>query len=225
MKWPRRILALLVLLVVGFGVFGAAKRQTYPETTAQPNYMENLMVATLNQDGCSYILQNLQEKLPRSPIILRVTPTTDLIPIFYAGKQKFVVEEVYAGDSLKVGEEIWVVSGSWCAVIDHQYRQMAFYFVNTPKQGQEYLIFLSRQLKIVDGFDPLPVYQLQKGVSIDPVFCYNDLDTQVDAPPGQPLDILVPYREVADQEFFAESQAIMDAMVEAKHALLEQYPR
>ena len=102
---------------------------------------------------------------------------------------------------------------------------MAFYFVNTPIQGQEYLIFLSRQLKIVDGFDPLPVYQLQKGVSIDPVFCYNDLDTQVDAPPGQPLDILVPYREVADQEFFAESQAIMDAMVEAKHALLEQYPR
>lgn len=216
---------LFLVVVAGFGIFGAQMRQTYPETTAQPNYMEDLTVATLNQDGCSYALQNLQEKLPRSPIILRVTPTSHLIPIFYAGKQRFVVQEVYAGDGITPGDEIWVVSSSWGAIIDEVYQQMTFSYVNSPKQGQEYLIFLSQQVEIVDGFDPLPLFQLQNGVSIDPVFCYNDLDIPVDTPPGQPLDIVVPYKEVADQEFFAESQAIMDALVAAKHALLEQYPR
>lgn len=223
---PKRIFSLLLLLaLVGFGVFGAVNRLSYPETTANPDYMDQLQVATLSQDGCDIVLQNMQQKLPQSPIILRVTPTSDLIPIFYAGKQRFLVEEVYAGDHLKPGDEIWIVSGSWCALIDETYQQMVFYFVNAPKQGQEYLVFLSGQVEIVDGFEALPVYQLQNGILLDPIFCYNDLDTQVDTPIGQPLDITVPYKEVSDQEFFAESQTVMDALVEAKHALLAQYPK
>ena len=217
---PKRIFSLLLLLaLVGFGVFGAVNRLSYPETTANPDYMDQLQVATLSQDGCDIVLQNMQQKLPQSPIILRVTP------IFYAGKQRFLVEEVYAGDHLKPGDEIWIVSGSWCALIDETYQQMVFYFVNAPKQGQEYLVFLSGQVEIVDGFEALPVYQLQNGILLDPIFCYNDLDTQVDTPIGQPLDITVPYKEVSDQEFFAESQTVMDALVEAKHALLAQYPK
>lgn len=223
---PKRIFSLLLLLaVVGFGVFGAVNRLSYPETTANPDYMEQLRVATLSQDGCDIALQNMQQKLPQSPIILRVTPTSDLTPIFYAGKQRFLVEEVYAGEHLKAGDEIWIVSGSWCALIDEVYQQMVFYFVNAPKQGQEYLVFLSGQVEIVDGFASLPVFQLQNGILLDPIFCYNDLDTQVDTPIGQPLDITVPYREVSNQEFFAESQTVMDALVEAKHALLAQYPK
>ena len=223
---PKRIFSLLLLLaLVGFGVFGAVNRLSYPETTANPDYMDQLQVATLSQDGCDIVLQNMQQKLPQSPIILRVTPTSDLTPIFYAGKQRFLVEDVYAGDHLKPGDEIWIVSGSWCALIDETYQQMVFYFVNAPKQGQEYLVFLSGQVEIVDGFEALPVYQLQNGILLDPIFCYNDLDTQVDAPIGQPLDITVPYKEVSDQEFFAESQTVMDALVEAKHALLAQYPK
>lgn len=216
---------LLLLALVGFGVFGAVNRWSYPETTADPHYMDQLQVATMTQEGCAFALQNMQQKLPQSPIILRVTPTSDLTPIFYAGKQRFLVEEVYAGDHLKPGDEIWIVSGSWGAIIDEVYRQMVFYFVNAPKQGQEYLVFLSHQVEIVDGFASLPVFQLQNRVLIDPIFCYDDMDTQVDAPPGQKLDMTVPYKEVADQEFFAESQAVMDALVEAKHALVEQYPR
>lgn len=223
---PKRIFSLFLLLaLVGFGVFGAVNRLSYPETTANPDYMDQLQVATLSQDGCDIVLQNMQQKLPQSPIILRVTPTSDLTPIFYAGKQRFLVEEVYAGDHLKPGDEIWIVSGSWCALIDETYQQMVFYFVNAPKQGQEYLVFLSGQVEIVDGFEALPVYQLQNGILLDPIFCYNDLDTQVDTPIGQPLDITVPYKEVSDQEFFAESQTVMDALVEAKHALLAQYPK
>ena len=57
------------------------------------------------------------------------------------------------------------------------------------------------------------------------MFCNIDLDTHVETPPGQPLDITVPYREVSNQEFFAESQTVMDALVEAKHDLLAQYPK
>lgn len=211
--------------VVAFGIFGAVRRQTYTDVTAQPNYMEHLTVATMNQYSCDHGVQNMQQELSRSPMILRVTPTSDLVPIFYAGKQRFAIQEVYAGDGLKAGDEIWVVSGSWCVLVDEVYQQIVLRFVNIPRQGQEYLIFLSGQVELVDGFEDLPVFLLQEGIGIDPVFCYNDMDTQVDTPPGQPLDMTVPYKEVADQEFFAESQAIMDAMVEAKHTLLEQYPR
>lgn len=223
---PKGIFSCLMLLaVVGFSVFGAVNRLSYPETTANPDYMSQLQVATLSKDGCDIVVQDMQQELPQSPIILRVSPTSDLIPIFYAGKQRFRVEEVYAGNHLKAGDEIWIVSGSWCALIDEVYQQMVFYFVNAPKQGQEYLVFLSGQVEIVDGFEPLPTFQLQNRILIDPIFCYTDLDTQVDTPPGQLLDITIPYREVSNQEFFAESQAVMDALMEAKHALLAQYPK
>ena len=98
---PKRIFSLLLLLaLVGFGVFGAVNRLSYPETTANPDYMDQLQVATLSQDGCDIVLQNMQQKLPQSPIILRVTPTSDLTPIFYAGKQRFLVEEVYAAHDI-----------------------------------------------------------------------------------------------------------------------------
>ena len=215
---------LLLAAVVGFGIFGAQKRQTYTDITAQPQYMDELKVATLNQDGCDYILQDLQEELSRSPMILRVTPTSHLTPIFYAGKQRFVVQEVYAGDNITPGDEIWVVSGSWCVLVDEVYQQIVLRFVNIPRQGEEYLIFLSRPVELVDGFESLPVFLLQEGIGIDPIFCCNDMDTQVDTPDGQPLGMTVPYQDVADQEFFSESQAIMDALVAAKHAVLEQYP-
>ena len=71
---PKRIFSLILLLaVVGFGVFGAANHLSYPETTANPDYMDQLQVATLSQDGCDIVLQNMQQELPQSPIILRVT--------------------------------------------------------------------------------------------------------------------------------------------------------
>ena len=66
----RRIPLLLYLLaVVGFGIFGAIHRQSYPDITAQPDYLNQLSVAVLPDEACAMASQDMLERFPHTPII------------------------------------------------------------------------------------------------------------------------------------------------------------
>ena len=123
-----------------------------------------------------------------------------------------------------MGEEIWITDPSWCVLVDDVYRHFEGGYVAPPKQGQEYLVFLSRKLEVVDGWSDTPVYQLSGQGMISPLFCYQDLDTHVDTVPSGLLDSSVPFSEMSQCEFMTATQTGMDILMEAKHALLAQYP-
>ncbi|MBM6897223.1 hypothetical protein H9X86_07545 [Pseudoflavonifractor capillosus] len=224
MKLRRIPLLLYLLAVVGFGIFGAVHRQSYPDITTQPDYLNQLSVAVLPDEACAMASQDMLERFPQTPIIARVTPISDLIPLFYVNQQKFRVQQVFSGEELSVGEEIWITDPSWCVLVDDVYRHFEGGYVAPPKQGQEYLVFLSRKLEVVDGWSDTPVYQLSGQGMISPLFCYQDLDTHVDTVPSGLLDSSVPFSEMSQCEFMTATQTGMDILMEAKHALLAQYP-
>lgn len=221
----RHIPSLLYLLaIVGFGIFGAINRQSYPDITAQPNYLDQLSVAVLPDEACIIASQEIRKEVPSAPIVARVTPTSDLIPLFYLNQQKFRVQQVFSGEELSVGDEILITDPSWCVLVDDVYHHLEVGYVAPAQQGKDYLVFLSQQLEVVDGWADTPVFQLGSGM-ISPIFCYDDLNTHVTTVPGGLLGSSVPFSEIRQCEFMTATQEGMDILMEAKHALLAQYPK
>lgn len=220
MRWVRRFLPLLFLLaVVGCGIFGAQKRQTYPDITAPSDYLDRLAVFRLSDDGCTKAAQQMVEQLPNSPIIALVTPTSQPVPQFYSYKQRFFVDRVYTGEGLEESDMIWITDPEWCVLPwGDGYGNISCGFVNPPQMSQKYLVFLSGEVEIVDGFPDLPTYQLRSDLILSPILCCNDWNTQVD--PDSPTYL----KYMKWQEFFPETQQGMDMLMEAKHTVMAQFP-
>lgn len=226
MKRQRLIPLILILLVVGFGLFGAMHRSTYTDLTAQPNYIQDFMVAELYADLTEDACQFQAQELPNSPIIARVTPTSELEPLFYAARQQFLVQEVFAGEGLQAGQTIWIGGTDWCSLPGRNPDSVECGYVNIPQKGREYLAFLSGSVEVVDGFPTLPTYTLANHPRylVTPMFCYEDFGTTITvATDGS--STYVSYAQVSTNEFFSTSQEGLEVMMKLKHTLLEQYPK
>lgn len=217
---------LFCLVVVGFGLFGVKYRSTYTDLTAQPDYIQDFFVAELHESLCENTCQLMAQDLPNSPIIARVTPTGELEPLYYTSRQPFLVQEVFAGESLQAGQVIWIGGSAGAVLPGGNPDSVECGYVNLPQPGREYLVFLSGQVEIVDGFPTAPTYLLAdfKYVHTTPIFCYEDFGTTITADTDG-HSTYVPYAQVSTNEFFATSQEALDAMLELKHTLLKQYPK
>lgn len=225
LRWIPPIL--ICLVVIGFGLFGVKYRSTYTDLTAQPDYAQDFSVAELPEELCADACQYAAQELPKSPIIARVTPTEELEPLFYAARQKFQVLQVFKGEGLTPGDTIYIGDESgWCVLPNRNPSSLEYGFVNAPQPGREYLVFLSGEVEIVDGFPTIPTYLLPNfaRVTPTPIFCYEDFGT-MEVVPTDGFGTYVPYSQVSGNEFFATSQEGLNMMLELKHTLLEQYPR
>lgn len=214
---------LVLALTVGFGIFGGINRQSYTDITSQPGYLDQFAVAEMPEGVCLNACQVLEQALPEAPIILRVTPIGELEPQFEFFLIPFRVEEVYAGEELAVGDEIWVGRQSNSLIVEREggrYAELGF--VNVPEQGREYLIFLSDRIIQDEGRTICFFWESDMATQV-PMFCYDDIPNTFITPDG--VSTYVSYSEVADNEFFATTQAGLDAMAELKEAMLERYPR
>ena len=211
LRWIPPIL--ICLVVVGFGLFGVKYRSTYTDLTAQPNYTQDFMVAELSGEMCADACQYAAQELPKSPIIARVTPTEELEPLCRAARQKFQVLQVFKGEGLTPGDTIYIgKEHGWSILPNSNPSSLEYGYTNAPQPGREYLVFLSGQAEIVDGFPTIPF------------FCYEDFGT-MEVVPTDGFGTYVPYSQVSGNEFFSTTQEGLEMMLELKHSLLEQYPR
>ncbi len=214
--------ALVLALTVGVGIFGWVNRQSYTDVTSQPDYLDQFAVAEMSEERCVNTCPELEGTLPEAPLILRVTPVGELEPQFNLYLIPFRVEAVYAGDDLAVGDEIWVGRQSSGLIIERdggRYAELGF--VNVPEQGREYLIFLSDRI-IQDDGRTICFFLESEMVTQVPIFCYDDIPNTFITPDG--VSTYVSYSEVADNEFFATTQAGLEAMEALKQSMLEKYP-
>lgn len=214
---------LVLALTVGVGIFGGINRQSYTDVTSQPGYLSQFAVAEMSETRCLNTCPELEAILPEAPIILRVTPIGELEPQFGLYLLPFRIEEVYAGEDLSIGDEIWVGQQSRGLIVEREggrYAELGF--VNVPEQGREYLIFLSDRIIQDDGRTICFFWESDMATQV-PMFCYDDIPNTFITPDG--VSTYVSYSEVADNEFFATTQAGLDAMAELKEAMLERYPR
>lgn len=217
----RILTGVTLLILTGASVFGRVKRQSYTDICSEENYLDQLYIAELESplvaDSCS----TLEQELPDVPIILRVSTAGEYENLFNTGRQKVEIEEVYSGNSLKKGDEIYLTSGTWRIVVDLQPPAIERGFVNILKEGKEYLVFVTE--KVRTDSESLPVCRLYSNSIIDPVFCYEDMENVI-VPLGEG-PTYVPYAQVKDNEFFAGDEEGLAAWTELKQKMLSAYPR
>ena len=213
----------VLFLTIGFGVFGWINRQSYTNITDQPGYLNQFAVAESSEQRCIDSCQEMKKTLPNAPVIARVTPISDIEPQFGIYLIPLQVIEVYAGDVISVGEEIWMGRQHKGLIVEREGGRYAeFGFVNIPQQGREYLVFLSNRV-IADGDRTICFLQESDTATPVPMFCYDDIPNVIETPDG--VSTYVPYSEVSSNEFFVTTQVGLDAMLELKESLLKSYPR
>jgi len=212
-------LIIITVIVAGFAILGLSKRSSYTNITAEEDFMNDFYVAEIPTSLAANDCLSLKASLPESPVILKVIPV-DSPENFFAGRQqKVTITHVYAGDGLKVGDEIYITT--YRGQVDMQEHAIMTGFVNDMKKSEEYLVFLTEPIGISND-KITPVFYLQMGSYINPVFSLAAHDNVIYPVSGDTT--YVPYSEVSENEFFATEQEGLDAFLELKEEMLALFP-
>lgn len=201
--------------------FGIVKKQAYTDLVKQEDYLEQLQVAELPETLAEFACANMRQSLPESAIILRVEVTGEIEHLFQADRQKAVIRQVYAGNGLETGEEIYIFSRHWQLVLDGNPDSVERGFVNIMETGTEYLVFAEAVME--DWETDIPLIKLCDNFIIAPAFCYEERRNVI-------MPILgdltyVSYKDVKDNEFFVASEEALQKVEELKKQMLALYPR
>lgn len=213
--------ALAVCAFLGAMCFGIIKKQSYTNLVKQTGYLEHLMVAEIPENIALETCSTMQQDLPKAPIILRVKVTGKIEHLFQVDRQKAVVQEVCTDSELSAGDEIYLFSDHWQLILSESSNSISRGFVNIMEPDTEYLIFAEKI--IYDQGADIPSVKVYDDFFIAPVFCYENHQNTVIPVTG--MTTYVPYKDVKNNEFFAETEEAMLAIQNLKMHLLQLYPR
>lgn len=104
---------LTAILVICFGIIGISKHSSYTDITSDAYFVNDFQIAEIPTAFAVDDCQSLKESLPYAPIILKVTPV-DSPEYFFGGRQqKFCIKEVFSGEDLQIGDEIYITADHW----------------------------------------------------------------------------------------------------------------
>lgn len=222
-KW---IVVLTAVLLAAVTMFGVSRKSMYTNITAD---LSQCYVGVLAEDNAVSTASKMRTTLASSPIIIRATASEGLDPVFGMNQQLVRVEEVYKGEGLVPGDSIYVTSFRWYFMMPRAYGIEETIIetgcVNIMEVGTEYLLFLDGRIDTKNPNDTVPIYLLTGDFQylLSPVFSYEEHENVVAQPKGSLW--VVPYKDVAQNEFFAATDRGMEALVKLKHDLIERYPR
>lgn len=215
------LLALTAGVYFAAMAFGIVKKQTYTDLAGEENYLELIEVAEITEDIAETACTAMSRSLPGAPVILRVEVTGEIDHLFLVDRQRAVIRQVYAGDGLETGEEIYVFSRHWQLSLDREHNSIQRGFVNIMEVGTEYLVFAEAVSE--DMGTAIPSVKMYDDFFITPVFCYEERQNVTVPVTGDTT--YVPYKDVKDNEFFAASEEALQKIETLKSQMLSLYPR
>lgn len=210
-----------VLLTLILAVFGWSYKDSYTNVTSEPNYLDSMVVAEIPETFAIEDCNALLDSLPQAEYIFRVTPSGSYEQLFGIGQQKVVVQEVYSGGDVQQGQEIYITSRRWNLFLYDGEKSIERGYVNIMRSGADYLVFCTEIVEVEN--QDITVFRLYDESYIAPVFCYENIENKVIEPSGETT--YVPYTSVADNEFFACTEATVNAWSELKDKMIELYPK
>ncbi len=222
-NWGKRHKGCLLLLVF-FGILllvGVGYRQTITEYTKKDYCEQYFQPAEIPENFAISSAEEMKETLPESEIILKVRATGEKQYLYSIFQQGAEVETVYKGSEELENQHIWLARYSWQVYFEGDQRYADTGFVNYMQEGKEYLVFLDGKMDASVVKTAYPVYDVAENCLITPIFCLEDGENVVVAP-GED-NSYVDYSLVSNNEFFACTQAGMDALEELKEYFLSRY--
>lgn len=204
-----------MIVAGGIGLFF---RQTYTDVSANENMLEQFTVALWDLDLSPTLIDTMRQVLPDSPIIIRAKSDGRTHYTFKNFYQNVIVEEVYQGKDIAVGDQISIMDFSWYVVFDNMSINASF--INLMQSNEEYLIFLEKKLDTIHPDDQI---YLTNDLIMPPIFNYEDKEHEILSVTDE--DLYVPYSSVKYNEFFVSSEEALIELMVLKHELLAQYPR
>ena len=226
-KW---LLMPMAALTVTAAVYGGYIRTTLTDYTEEGNW-EEYQVAPMPEAAGLDKVRVMREYLPQSPYILRVEVLGDLELTNGIGQQKVKVAQVYAGDGLETGQEFYLYDYAWNVGFFERYKSLERGYVNVLEVGREYLVFLNGKIDTL--VSPVPVYRCMEGVRLSddnwidfmsPIFCYDQMENVPVVYTGD-WETGVTYTQGRDNEFFGETEKLIEAWEQMKEEFLQMYPR
>lgn len=220
MKYKGLYIFTIVVIIIA-AAWGISKRQSYTNVISNDDFMEQMVVAELPEELASNICNEMEDVLVGAPVILRVKPMKDMEYFFMSGIQSVLVMEVYKGNEIQVGQELYLNFPRWSIVLTEKYDTVQCGFVNVMKENKEYLVFLNNPY---EGLNGEKVYPFIVDSYVVPMFCYMDSENVV-VPIDEGSSTYVPYSLVKENEFFVTSENALQALLKLKRHLLDKYPR
>jgi len=210
-----------VLVIIGIFTFGIIKRSTYTDLCEDPSFPSNIMVAEMPEKIAVSSCAEMEKLLPSSPVILSVEAVEEAEFTASSSRQKMRIKKVHAGKGLQEGDEIYIAGRTSVSLgKDNPYKSLECWFVNLPRPGKTYLIFLESEIDAVH--EVLPVWEVPEEPFFNPIFCYEDFPNMIAPVAGN--STYVSYGDVKDNEFFAVSETGYQAFMKLKKAMLAKYP-
>lgn len=207
----------IIFLFAGIAVFS---RQSYTDIRNEENYLEHLYVAEI-PDSILVDHELFFSEILNASLILRVEALKDVEHLYGTSQQLFCVKEVFSGDELSAGDEIYITSAGWHLILNYEIDIIERKFINIPQVGQDYLVFLSNRVETLPT--DVPIYRVFDDTPIAPVFSYDN-HTHVIAPTNGG-STYVPYTSVKDNEFFTETELGYQILTKLKNDLIQTYPK
>lgn len=244
----KKLSVFIIIIVFVSAVIGIVARQTHSNISAMDIPLEQFHVAMLDGDFAVTLAENMKEQLfeqaseistenlseeeqweydmaknREANYILRVVPIENMEVIFMDTLQKVEVLEVYRGDGLAIGDEIFITAYSGLTQVNQStdigvINTVNMGFVNELKSGEEYLVFLNSKINTVDSKEI--VYQAPEYI-ITPFFSCTERDNNIAITESEE-STYVSYSEVSSNEFFVSSQLGIEALNDLKSYLLNK---
>lgn len=215
-RWLIFVFTGIYILAAAFGIF---MKRTYTNVTEEENWQENFNVAQLPEPLAISEAETLPEALSLQPYILRVSPLEEREYVFNSSHQKVVINQVYVGEELNPGDEIFLISKGWRLTFSDP-QSIECNFVHPMVPGREYLVFLSEKVAKTDG--EKNIYRVYDESLMSPVFSC-DIHENVIAP-VEGESTYVPYKAVKNNEFFGCTEKALESMNGLKENMIKLYP-
>ncbi len=206
-------------------IWGGINKTRYTDIRTKPDYLMTLEVPEISEEMAKETCKTMEEELPKSPLILVVTPVDEMEFVFWAGRQKVIVEDIKKEDEIgsvnspNIGSEIWIVNPSWyLRMWDKERQYVNLCGVNIMVKDGHYLVFLDEVVQGVDGIEP--AYKLAGETVISPVFSLEE-KSNVIVQHGEYMT--VPYTSLCENEFFGESEAANHSWSKLKSKMIDLY--
>ena len=208
-----------ICCVLLFSVLGLACKRSYSDISAEPNFLDELLVAELSENNVNLACERISDELDNIPIVVCVTPVEEVEILFGSSQQLVRIKKVFKGESITVGEEVFLTGMCNGLIFWDDYTSIELRFINTLKIGKDYLVFITSEIE--QDFESKSVYNVFSDM-LAAVFCYDEINNDIVEPY---LDgTYVPYRDVANNEFFATSLNGINAILKVKNEQLSNYP-